>query len=411
MSSTRQYDLVLFGATGYTGKFTATNIATHLPTDLRWALAGRSESKLKEVAATCRSLNPDRLEPGIEICNLDDKDLDALAKKTKVLISTVGPYLQYGEHAFKACAENGTHYIDCTGEAPFVVRMIKKYENTAKKTGAILIPQMGLESVPADILTLSLVNKVRERFSAPTKEVVISAHEFRAAASGGTIATVLKTFDVISVKEMQEENKPFSICPIPPPQSQSSIPWETKWLGVRAVSDLGILTDAFNSAPNVQAVYRSWGLLGGANNYGPRFRFSEHSRARNYLTAVLFHFALTFMSLSLVIPFVRKLAIKYLYKPGDGPTPEQSKNDGLDFRGVGIPDVDPPTSSKAFTRVVWNGSMYDLTGAFMSTAAISLLRDEHKDLTGGVYTPATLGEKFIDRLGELGFKIETKVYE
>lgn len=115
----------------------------------------------------------------IEVCNLNDRELDALAKKTTVLIATVGPYAVYGEHAFKACAENGTHYLDCTGEVPFVAKMIKKYEDTAKKTGAIMIPQDGIESAPADLLTLLLVQKVREKFSAPTKEVVVSVHEVK----------------------------------------------------------------------------------------------------------------------------------------------------------------------------------------------------------------------------------------
>ncbi|RFU23700.1 hypothetical protein B7463_g12639, partial [Scytalidium lignicola] len=410
MSSNRQYELVLFGATGYTGKLTAQHIVAHLPTDLRWALAGRSASKLKEIAAACKSLNPDRIEPEIEVCNLNDKELDALAKKTIVLIATVGPYTVYGEHAFKACAENGTHYIDCTAEVPYVTKMIKKYESVAKKTGAIMIPQLGLESSAADLLTWSTVKKVRERFSAPTKEVIVSA-DFKSGASGGTIATALGILDAMSLKEVAEAFKPFSLCPIPGPKEQVSTPWTTKFLGVHIVSDLGTLTDSICSGPDVPIVYRTWGLLGGASNYGPRFKFSEYAKARNYLTALLFHFSFLFLKLFAVIPFVRKFARRYLYKPGEGPTLEQSKNDGLDFRAVGIPDVDQPTSSKAFGRATYSGSMYLLTGVFMSTAAISILRDEHKELTGGVYTPATLGESFIDRLVEGGFKIETKIYE
>jgi short subunit dehydrogenase-like uncharacterized protein len=115
----------------------------------------------------------------IEICELNDANLSALAKKTKLLISTVGPYALYGEHAFKACAENGTHYLDVTGEVAFTLDMIKKYEQTAKTNGSIMIPQIGIESAPSDLVTWSLVTMIREKFSAPTGEVILSVYDFR----------------------------------------------------------------------------------------------------------------------------------------------------------------------------------------------------------------------------------------
>lgn len=100
-----------------------------------------------------------------------------LARKTTVLVTTVGPYSMYGEHAFKACAENGTHYIDCTGEIPWLHKMIQKYEKTAKTTGAIMIPQDGIESAPPDLITWSLVSLIRNELSAPTGSVILSQHD------------------------------------------------------------------------------------------------------------------------------------------------------------------------------------------------------------------------------------------
>jgi short subunit dehydrogenase-like uncharacterized protein len=113
----------------------------------------------------------------IEVCNLDDAELGDLARKTTILITTVGPYSMYGEHAFKACAENGTNYIDCTGEIPWVHKMIQKYEATAKRTGAIMIPQNGIESAPPDLITWSLVSLIRNELSAPTGSVILSQYE------------------------------------------------------------------------------------------------------------------------------------------------------------------------------------------------------------------------------------------
>ena len=131
------------------------------------------------MVAECNKLNADRVQPGIEICNLTDSDLAALAKKTFILITTVGPYGKLGEHAFKACAENGTHYLDVTGEVPFVAKMLKKYESTAKESGALMFPQIGIESAPPDLVTWSLASFIRSEFSSPIRDVTVSIHNLK----------------------------------------------------------------------------------------------------------------------------------------------------------------------------------------------------------------------------------------
>lgn len=108
----RQYEVVLFGASGYTGKYTAEHIVKQLPSDLRWAVAGRSASKLSAVVEDVQRMNPDRRAPGVEACSLDPSDLNELAKKTKLIINTVGPYHLYGTPVVEACVSNGTHYLD-----------------------------------------------------------------------------------------------------------------------------------------------------------------------------------------------------------------------------------------------------------------------------------------------------------
>ena len=111
-SSERQYEIVLLGATGYTGKYCAEHIVKSLPTDLPWAVAGRNETKLSALTDHLKSLNANRLEPAIEIASLGSDDLDALVKKTKLLMTTVGPFHKYGSPVVEACARNGTHYVD-----------------------------------------------------------------------------------------------------------------------------------------------------------------------------------------------------------------------------------------------------------------------------------------------------------
>jgi len=115
----------------------------------------------------------------VEICNLDAEQLDALAKKTFILITTVGPYGRYGNLSFKACAENGTHYLDVTGELPWVYKMLKNYESTAKATGAMMFPQFGIESAPADLVTWTLAKALRTESHAQTRDVTLSIHNLR----------------------------------------------------------------------------------------------------------------------------------------------------------------------------------------------------------------------------------------
>ena len=186
----RQYECIVFGATGYTGKYTAEHITTHLPTDFKWAVAGRSEAKLRSLVEELKILNPDRLQPEVEIAQLEKDDLVSLVKKTKVLITTVGPYHKYGTVVVEACAETGTHYLDVTGEIPWVYDIVQKYGEMAKKTGAIMIPQNGIESAPTDLMCWKLVSHIRETLGSGTGEVVYSIHELKGAPSGGTIATI-----------------------------------------------------------------------------------------------------------------------------------------------------------------------------------------------------------------------------
>jgi short subunit dehydrogenase-like uncharacterized protein len=116
------------------------------------------------------------LNKEIEVCNVNDTELGVLARQTFCLVTTPGPYARYGEHAFKACAEAGTHYLDCTGEVPFTLAMTKKYEAVAKASGAWMFPQSGLESAPSNHLTWALVSAIRSKLESQTSDVVMDLH-------------------------------------------------------------------------------------------------------------------------------------------------------------------------------------------------------------------------------------------
>jgi short subunit dehydrogenase-like uncharacterized protein len=168
MEAPREYDLVLYGATGYTGKYTAEWLQQNAPTDLKWAIAGRNAQKLEAVASALKELNPDRAQPTIEAIDHALPDLKALASKATVLISTVGPFWKYGTPVVEACVASGTHYLDVTGEIPWVRQMIERFHDAARAKKCIVMPQSGVDSVPSDMLAYVLAQYLREKHNQGT---------------------------------------------------------------------------------------------------------------------------------------------------------------------------------------------------------------------------------------------------
>jgi short subunit dehydrogenase-like uncharacterized protein len=146
MQPAREHDIVLFGGTGFTGALTAEYLAANAPASTRWALAGRNMGKLEALR--------DRLGVDVPLLKADVEDaksIDAMAESTRVVITTVGPYVEYGEPLVRACAERGTDYTDLTGEPEFVDRMFVKYHEAAESTGARLVHACGFDSIPHDL--------------------------------------------------------------------------------------------------------------------------------------------------------------------------------------------------------------------------------------------------------------------
>ncbi|KAF1990987.1 hypothetical protein K402DRAFT_389188 [Aulographum hederae CBS 113979] len=409
MSSERQYELVLFGASGYTGKLTAEHIVKYLPTDLKWALAGRSEQKLSALRDALKAINPDRKEPGIEVAELSKPDLDALAKKTKLIITTVGPYHMYGTVCFEACAENGTHYVDCTGEVPWVKDMIDKFHEKAKSTGAIMIPECGIESAPPDLQAYILAKYVRKQLNVGITDTINSIFEISGSVSGGTLLTVLTIMDSYPLSTLAASMKPYALSPIPGPTLPSPFSLLSKIIGVRSVPDLGMLTTSPTGSTDITIVNRSWGLLDGGNLYGHKFNFHEFFRVRNWFQGLLMHFSLSFGMLALMAPPVRWAVKKLVTQPGFGPSEENSKNDFIHYKAIAKTDSEPVRRAEATLK--YHGGMYYLTGVLIAEAAMVILRGKSPahELGGGVLTPATLGEEFVERLDKVGVNTSVRM--
>ncbi|KAF2836745.1 saccharopine dehydrogenase [Patellaria atrata CBS 101060] len=411
--ATRQYELVLLGATGYTGHLTAEYITRNLPTDLKWAIAGRNEKKLAKIVEDLQSINPDRQSPSIEIAELNKEDLDQLAKKTKLLITTVGPYFQYGEPVIEACAKNGTHYIDCTGESPWHAVMIERFHEIAKSTRAIMIPQCGLDSVPSDMVAYLLASHFRKTLNTGLSNVDCSVH-IKVKPSGGTLATLLGIFSAYPLSHLKKTTSLFGLSPVTPPNTTTKgQSFLSKLTGIRNVPGLGWLGIYVNAGVDVAVVGRSWGLLDGGKFYGPDFHFSEHGSTKTFFGALLRNVIMAFGFVLLAIPPINRLVRKRLTQPGQGAEKELWQNDRVRWRAIGHPSL--PSSSANSNRAIasfsYDSGIYWLTGLLMAEAAMVILRGQRtlaNELGGGLLTPVTLGEQYVDRIRRAGVIVEVE---
>lgn len=289
--------------------------------------------------------------------------------------------------------------------------MIEKYHGIAKAHHAIIIPEIGIESAPSDLLAFALVNVIRKELSVGTKEVITSVHDLKVTPSGGTLATILTLMDHYSLKQIGKSSGSWATSPIPGPNSQSSQSWARKLIGIRSVPSLGILTTSISAAPNIAVVQRSWGLFDGGKLYGSKFQYNEYMRVRNSVVGIGLRFALAFAGLMLIFPPVRWMAKKFLYAPGEGADKEATRHEYIEFRAVATADQDGLNPRRAFARLRWEGSLYYFTGVCLAEAAMVLLNDEKlaQRLDGGLLTPATLGQPFIDRMKNAGLVFEVEM--
>ena len=296
-----------------------------------------------------------------------------------------------------------------TGETPWVRQIVSKYHEVAKRNSAIMIPEIGIESAPSDLVACLAVSEIRRAHQCGTRDVVCSVHELKAAGpSGGTLSTVMTLMDHYSVSELQASSQPFVLSPSPPTTKPSSRSLLSRLLGAFHHAELGILTTSITAAPNVAIVHRSSGLM--PELFGTSFSFAEYMRVSSYLIGILLHFGVLTASLLLLLSPVRWVLKRFIYQPGQGPVAEDNASDVLEYRAVAVADQNGP-EVKAMARFRFEGGLYYLTGVFMAEAAMVILQEPAlvQKLGGGVLTPACLGETFVERLQKAGVLLEAEM--
>jgi short subunit dehydrogenase-like uncharacterized protein len=390
--SSSKFDIVVYGATGFTGQLVAEYLAAQYKGDgnLKWAMAGRSKEKLASVRD---AIGAPADTPLIVADASDPASLKAMVAQTKSVISTVGPYQLYGEELVAACAASGTDYLDLCGEPIWMRQMIDKYEAAAKSSGARIVFSCGFDSLPFELGTVVVQEEAKRVFGAPAARVKGRVRDMRGTLSGGTAASARATFEAVakdlSLVAMLKD--PFALTPgfKGPKQPPGSKPVFEEDLQSWAAPFMMALI-------NTRNVHRSNMLLGFP--YGKEFVYDEmvltgagekgEANAR------------------LVMAANTEKTGPGAPKPGEGPSKEERENGLYDLLYVAI----APDGRQV--RAVVKGDRdpgYGSTSKMISECAICLLRDT-PDVPAGIWTPgAAMGDKLIKRLTDhagLTFEVE-----
>jgi short subunit dehydrogenase-like uncharacterized protein len=379
----RAYDIALLGATGFTGGLTASYLAQHLPPEATWAIAGRNRQKLEAVRAGLER------EVGVEQADAGDAtSLRALAEQTHVLITTVGPYLKYGEPVVAACAEAGTDYVDLAGEPEFVDLMWLRYHERGRETGARLVHSCGFDSIPYDLGALFTVQQLPEG-------VPIALEGFVRAGgkpSGGTVHSAINAMGRLREgSRVAKERK-----------SREPRPDGRIVRGVRGVPHRDEVAGAWVVPfPTIdpQTVLRSGRAL---DRYGPEFTYSHYLVAGSLpMVAGLIGGVGTVLGLA-QIPQARKLMLAR-FPAGQGPSPQQRSKSWfkVTFSGRG-------GGKEIVTQVSGGDPGYDETSKMLAESAMCLAFDDLPKSAGQVTPAVAMGNALIDRLRSAGIKFQVK---
>jgi saccharopine dehydrogenase (NAD+, L-glutamate forming) len=383
----RQFDIVMFGATGFTGELTAAYLAEHAPAGCRWALAGRNATKLEQVRARLAELNPECADlPLLHADAGDPESLEAVAASTKVVITTVGPYLLYGEPLVAACADAGTDYVDLTGEPEFVDRMYLQHQARAAETGARIVHACGFDSIPHDLGAYFTVKHLPSGEPIRLRGVVRSNATF----SGGTFHSAMTAFSrARQMKQAFTERRRKE----PRPEGRK----------VRTItgkpgrdSELGYwLLPLPTIDPLVVA--RSAAALPA---YGPDFGYSHYAGLKTLRMTVGGAVAVPSLALAAQVAPLRKALMKRI-KPGDGPSVSRRAKSWFTVDFVG------EAGGKAVhTRVSGGDPGYTETAKMLAESALCLAFDDNPPTAGQVTTAQAMGDSLLARLQRAGITFE-----
>jgi len=387
-SADATYDLVVFGATSFVGQILTRYLLENygLGKSVNWAIAGRSESKLNKLKDDLGSQAKEL--PVILADASDERALQAMCAQTRVIISTVGPYALYGEPLVAACVHTGTDYCDLTGEVQWIRKMVDRYEEEAKASGARIVHCCGFDSIPSDMGVWFLQEKAEQTFGSPCRDVRMRVKAAKGEFSGGTVASMMNIAKEAAAdpKLRKELANPFSISPA----GHRSKTRQPNLKGAEYDKTFDVWLAPFvMGAINTRIVHRSNGLQDA--RYGKEFTYDEAMMTGRGMKGRLAAYGITgglgaFFTASAIKP-TRWVVEKFVPQPGEGPSPEAQKAGFYDLRFVGRTE----DGKTIITKVTGDRDPgYGSTGKMLGEAGLCLAFDLPAEKKGGFWTPSSL---------------------
>ncbi|CAB9530072.1 Trans-acting enoyl reductase [Seminavis robusta] len=409
-ASNRPYDLIIYGATGFTGQLAAEYVQKHYPT-LKFALAGRNRSKLevvrKQITTGSSSNNEKEIPLLVADAVQDPKALDELAQSTKVIANYAGsPFVDKALPVVEACAKHGTCYTDITGEPNFQRLSYDRYHKQAKETGALIVHACGYDSIPSDIGAMLAADAMKERHGCTCKSLELVSRGSKGGASGGTIHTGLSMIFGGKTVPGMNEVKARGAYGLDPegatggPDTSDTVSFVTYDSVARTYVIPFIMAGA--NAPVVRKTNALWGY-----RYGKQCTYREVQAVPSLISGLAGMVGFGLFGVLLAFPPTRWLLTNYvLPKPGEGPS-QQARDTGFfssKIYAVGEQDQLVVAYVKSGTA---GDPGYKATAQMSIEASLAMALEREKCATqGGVLTTATaLGMTLVDRLNKTGMQL------
>ncbi|KAJ2955051.1 hypothetical protein NQZ79_g8882 [Umbelopsis isabellina] len=404
MARSRKYDLIVYGATGFTGAYTAEYIANLHNKNLKWALAGRSVAKLEKTRERLISIDPDLKNLDLLVVEASNPEsIDEALKQTTVVIATVGPFVKYGTPVIESCIRQGTHYVDITGEFCWAKEIIDKYHDQAVANGVIIVPFCGFDCVPSDIGAYMVVKHIRDTYGLDTADVKVSVVRLRGGFSGGTIQTSLGMLSHSDAAAAARN--PYYLSPVNG-IDKPRIPWMRWDPDFKKWQSLYIM-----AMVNELVVRRSYGIYTKKNStYGKAFRYRETMSFPAFGAFIMTFIAagiLPFLPYVLRITPILRFFSWMLPKGGTGPSREAINKGSYEMHFVANAETEPydtPIRVRGIVRGRKDPGYGD-TCRMVAESALCLVDnyDELPGKEGGILTPATaFGDVLMKRLRDEG---------
>ncbi len=393
----RELDLVVFGATGFTGRLVAEYVA-RAEDEPRWAIAGRNRAKLEALGLGVPVIVADALDPAA---------VGALARRTKVVCTTAGPYATYGSELVAACAAHGTHYCDLTGEVQWMRRMIDAHDQRARASGARIVHTCGFDSIPSDLGTWALQQEMLAAFGRPATSVTALFGESSGAVSGGTVASGLSTAAEATADRGVRRllANPYALdpdpqAPRPRVHDERSIGWDPR---------LKVFTVPFLMAGiNTRVVRRSHALawLPWGDDFVYREVMSTPGSARGLAMATAITGGLAGLALAMKHPRLRALLARRVPQPGEGPSAAKRAAGHWKLRLIGEVGDSAAHRLRYVAGDAHGDPGYASTAKMLGESALCLALDPLTS-AGGVTTPSlAMGGHLLTRLRRAGLTFE-----